>query len=85
MKYSNHAKIRSQQRGIPKSSVDLIIQYGEPREVPGNAVAFRVNREVIPKLQARVKTILKEIEMLKDKTVVISNDNTVVTVYHHKD
>lgn len=84
MNYSNHAKVRSQQRGIPKSTIDLILQFGEPKELPGNAVAYRVNRDVIPKLQARVKAILKQIETLKDKTVVISDDNNIITVYHQK-
>ena len=81
MQYSKHAKKRTQQRGIPASIVNMVIEYGEPESAPGNAYRYEVSKSVIPRLQKRVKSLLHEIEQLKGKVVVVSKDGIILTTY----
>lgn len=82
MNISKHAKIRIQQRGIPLSVVELIIQYGEPKKAQGNAYKYEVNGNMIPKLQSHIKDLLQQVEKLKNKVVVVAEDDAIITAYH---
>lgn len=82
MEMSKHVQIRGKQRGIPRSIVELILQYGEPKRAPGNAFKYEVAGKTIPQLQSHLKGLLQEVEKLKDKVVVVSNKGCIITVYH---
>ncbi|MEX2437319.1 MAG: hypothetical protein WD509_01940 [Candidatus Paceibacterota bacterium] len=85
MDISRHAQIRTQQRGIPESIVELIVDYGEPKDIIGKAMAYEVSGRTINSLQTHVKHLLNRIERLKNKIVVVSDDGTVITTYHKTD
>lgn len=82
MEMTKHVLIRGQQRGIPRSIVELILRYGEPKKAPGNAFKYEVTKKTIPQLQSHLKGLLQEVEKLKDKVVVVSDDGCIITVYH---
>lgn len=82
MKLTKHAKARIQQRGIPTSLIDLIINYGTPKKVIGNAFAYEVNGRVKNKLIARLKHLIRLIEKLPGKVIIESEDGAVLTTYH---
>lgn len=82
MKLTKHAKIRSQQRGIPESLIDLIIRYGTPKRTVGNAIAYEVSGKVKNRLIARLKHLIRLIEKLPGKVIIESDDRSVLTTYH---
>jgi hypothetical protein len=82
MKITNHAKIRSQQRGIPTSLIDLIISHGTPKKVVGNAVAYEVSGRVKNRIIARLKYLIRLIKKLPGKVIIESEDGEVLTAYH---
>ena len=82
MEITKHAKVRSQQRGIPASVIDLIMQYGKPKKAPGKALQYEVHGETIPQLQSRLKGLLQQVEKLKNTVVVVAEDGSIITVYH---
>ena len=84
MKLTNHAQKRCRQRGIPESVADLIVEYGEPKNAVGNAIKYEVSGSTINALQAQVKTLINQIDKLKNKVVMVSNDGTIITTYHKK-
>ena len=45
MKLTNHAKIRSQQRGIPEDIFSLILQFGIASPKPGNAWEIKLGKK----------------------------------------
>lgn len=82
MEISKHAKIRSQQRAIPASVIDLILEYGKPHKTTGNALRYEVEREKIPMLQSRLKRLIQKVEKIKNTAVLVADDGTIITVYH---
>lgn len=82
MRISKHALTRSQQRGIPESVTDLILEYGEPTIAVGNAMKYEVSGKTINSLQRKVKLLINEIERMKNKVVVVSDDGIIITSYH---
>ena len=80
MDISKHAKIRCQQRGIPISIVDLIMQFGTPIPKAGGAFEFRILR----KDKNRVQSYLKQLTSLLNKTsdiALIESNGKILTVY----
>jgi len=54
MQLTDHAIARSQQRGIPKDYIDMIMEYGTPIRKQGNAYEYKLHKktkaEIIGKL-----------------------------------
>jgi len=82
MEISKHAKIRSQQRGIPVSEMELILNYANPKEVYGDAVAFEIDGKTKNKIIARLKHMIHKVEKLDGKIIVESGDGKIITTYH---
>lgn len=82
MEITNHAKIRSQQRGIPVSEMELIINYGEPHDVIGDAVAYEINGRTKNKIISRLKYLIGKVEKLEGKVIIESHDGAIITTYH---
>ena len=80
MRYSDHAAVRCQQRGIRQELVDLIIQFGDRRWVRG-AHSYTLNRKASRELRAYVgEQKYRKIERkLKTAYVVVSPEGTLVT------
>lgn len=82
MHLTNHAKIRSQQRSIPASEMELIMNYGVPREVIGDAVAYEINGKTKNQIISRLKHLIHKVEKLPGRVVIESGDGIVITTYH---
>lgn len=82
MYLTKHAKNRSQQRGIPVSEMELIMNYGKPREVIGDAVSYEINGKTKNQMISRLKHLIDTVEKLPGKVVIESGDGVIITTYH---
>ncbi len=84
VKYSNHAKRRAQQRGIPDQIIELMLAYGD-RESAGKGsticcIRSRLSRSEL--IREAAFEGLKGIDRYLGAYLVIAQDNTIVTVGH---
>ena len=81
---TEHAKKRMTQRAIRISDIDLILELGTIKPRPGGAEEYFINREKIALMISELKHIMNQINRLRNKAILIT-DNKVKTVYHkHK-
>jgi len=83
MKLSKHAKIRSQQRGIPKKLINMVIIHGEPERGPGGARIYMLNKKNKNQIITRMKQNIQVLEKAANVKVVVSDDEHVITAYHY--
>lgn len=83
MDISRHATARSQQRGIPKDLVDLIMQFGIPQRKPGGALEYSVHKKDRNRMMIHLKHLINRLDKISNKAVLVINDQ-VITVYHKK-
>jgi len=85
MNLTKHANKRKQQRGISKSTIDLIKRYGRERTKPGNAIEISIPIKGVKKLIETEKKLSKqrihELERTISKGVLVI-ENTIITTYH---
>jgi hypothetical protein len=79
MKFSQHARIRMGQRGIPGRMIELARKHGR---IEGDQWVLdrREARAALEALMAERAALLKVID--KGGVVVVEEDNTVVTTYN---
>lgn len=83
MKISNHANIRSQQRGIPKDHIDIILKYGTPVRRQGDTLGYRLHKKDKERIIKHLKQLIQSIDKCTGKAVLVdSNMEEVVTVYN---
>ncbi len=82
MNITNHAKIRSQQRSIPVSEIELIMNYGIAQDVIGDAKAYVIHGSTKNKIIARLKHLIHKVEKLDGKVIIESHDGVIITTYH---
>jgi hypothetical protein len=82
MKLSKHAKIRSQQRGIPNKLIKMVIIHGKPERAPGGAKIYLLTKKLKNKIITQMKQYIQVLEKSSNIKVVISNDESVITAYH---
>ncbi|MBN1997609.1 hypothetical protein JW935_08665 [candidate division KSB1 bacterium] len=78
---TKHATKRMAQRSIKMSEIDLIITLGTCKPRPGGAVEYYIKRENISSMISELKHIMKQIDRLANKAVLMTN-NRIKTVYH---
>jgi hypothetical protein len=74
MRMSRHAETRCQQRGIPFDSIPIIMTFGTPTQKSGNATEYQM-------LEKDVKWLVQRLDKLVGKTVIVGDDDTVITTY----
>jgi hypothetical protein len=80
---TQHAEVRMQQRGIPESVVDTLIQYGSViHDHHGGQVVFFDKKAQRRCIAASGERILKHLERYRDVYLVKSADGALVTVGH---
>ena len=79
MQLSKHAKKRSQQRGIRQAVIELILEFGESRRMPGNVQEYRLRRKGRSRL---IQLLDKAINV---GVVVDDEESVVITTYHKAD
>jgi len=84
MKTSKHAEVRSQQRGISRDQIDLIISHGRKFMKPGGALEYRLLKRDKNQIISMLKEQINMVEKSVGKGVLVSNDNNevIMTVYH---
>ena len=81
MNISNHAIIRSKQRGIPQRVLDTIVEMGTPIRKPGGAIQFLFRRKDKIKLQEELKRFIQNIDKAEGDAV-LTIDGKIITIYH---
>ena len=79
---TKHATIRSQQRGIPKDEIDLILEFGKKKNRPGGAVEFGILKKDKNKIIRELKWLINKIDKIQKKRVLMI-ENSIITVYHN--
>jgi hypothetical protein len=82
MRYSKHALIRSQQRGISVEQAEVIVTYGRPFRKPGGAHCARLSSRTRNQLIEYHRRQIRLIESAGGKDVIFDED-TVITIQHH--
>ncbi len=76
MDLSEHALVRKQQRGFQADDIELITFFGNCVARHGNVVEYQMT-------QKRKKHLIQALDRIKDKAVLLSDDEmTVVTLYN---
>ena len=77
--YTNHAKVRTQQRGIPPLIVDFIYRYGQAVRSNG-ADVYCLNKLSRKKLKQDIGSIVyRRIRDLLDTYIVVSDSGYLIT------
>lgn len=82
MKVTQHAQVRTQQRGIPPLMMDLLEQFGAQEKAGDGAVKLFFDKAARRQLKAYSGPLARSLEEYLDVYVVVSSDDTVVTVGH---
>lgn len=83
METTKHAQARSQQRGIPKGQIEMILEFGTPHDRPGNAIEYVITKKDKEKALRHFKKKIQQIDKAGNKGVLISRgDDTIITVYN---
>jgi len=83
MKISNHANKRSQQRGIPKDYIEIILRYGTPVRRQGDTLEYRLHKKDKDRIVSHLKQLIQSIDKCTNKAVLVdSNLEEIVTVYN---
>lgn len=81
MQFTHHAWQRMAQRGITRSMIDLVLEYGEVEQ--DKAVLDKKNaQQLIRKLEEKLRTAKKILD--KGGCVVVEVDNAILTTYNYQ-
>lgn len=81
MKMTNHAQIRSRQRGIPKEAFSIIMEYGICEKVLGDATRYYLDKRGIDQKIHELKHEIQKVEKLKKVRLIVANDDgSIITV-----
>ena len=79
---THHAKVRSQQRGIPGLLIDLLLQFGASERAPGGASKMFFDKAARRRVQAYAGPLASLLEEHLDLYAVVAADSSVITVGH---
>ncbi len=83
MKVSRHALIRSQQRGIPKDYIDIIIKYGTPVRKQGDTLEYRLHKRDKARVVRHLKQLIQCMDKCSNKAVLVDSKlKEIVSVYN---
>ncbi len=78
---TEHAKIRSQQRGIPPLVIEWLEDFGEQNHDHRGAVVFHFSKQARRRLERAVgRQPVKRMSEWLDAYVVVATDGSIVTV-----
>ena len=79
--YSKHAKIRSNQRGIRKDELDVIIEFGKKERSREGSVSYFMTRKTCEAAQRALGPAFTKLnDNIRNKAVIVSEEGTVITV-----
>jgi RimJ/RimL family protein N-acetyltransferase len=80
--FTEHARTRMQQRGIPSAAVDLLINYGKSAPAGDGCELVFFDKAARARLFRDNPAAAREAERLCRTYAVLGNDGSVVTVGH---
>ena len=82
--YTDHARIRMQQRGIPPLIVEWLLEFGAVSYDHRGARICYFNKESRRRIaRAKGEVVIRRLHELLDSYAVVAEDGTVVTVGHN--
>ena len=82
---TQHARARSQQRGIPPVLIDLLLKFGATQRAPGSVDKVYFDIAARRRVRTYVGNVFKQIDEFLDVYAVMSPDGQVITVAHLTD
>jgi len=79
MKKSKHAIKRLQQRGFREDDVDLVVGFGQESFCGGGATKYFLSHQNAKETIAFLQLMIKRLQSLAGKGVVVAEDGTMVT------
>ncbi len=80
--FTHHAQARMQQRSIPMSAIDVLMEYGEARRHHGADVFFLTKKSRGRVLKDFGKSAFLKLEKALDAYLVVGDDGTLITTGH---
>jgi hypothetical protein len=82
LKFSQHARVRMQQRGVPRRAVELIIEHGRCNHVRDGALSYSCTRRQLRHLQNELPASeFRGLEKpLLNTYVILNQDGKILTV-----
>jgi hypothetical protein len=80
MELTKHAKLRQDERGIPNSLLDVILENGIPTDAPGGAIKIFFGKREHQKTVSALKKVIQMLDKAKGGTLIVKDDN-ILTVY----
>lgn len=84
MTHTRHAKERSQERGIPASIVDLVVEYGTPEPQPDGTCKYVLQSQDKKAAVSQLHQKLQHLENATGKEVIVGGDE-IITTYRKLD
>jgi hypothetical protein len=79
---TTHARVRMQQRGIPESALDVLLEYGREAHDHRGAVIVLFDKRSRGHLRRRIGDRFRKVERWLNAYAVLSDDGAVITVGH---
>ena len=76
---TQHAKARSQQRGIPTIVIDLLLDFGATTQAPGGAEKIYFDKSSRKRLRAYAGPLASLLERHLNVYAVVNNEDRVIT------
>ena len=81
MQFTRHAHQRTTQRGITRSMIDLVLEFGEVEQ--DKAILDKKHaQQLIRELEEKLRTAKKILD--KGGCVVVEADNAILTTYNYQ-
>ena len=82
---SQHARVRSQQRGIPPLAVDLLLQFGTSEAAEGGVRKVFFDKAARRRVAAYAGPLADRLREYLDVYAVVGENDRIVTVAHRLD
>lgn len=77
---SEHAKKRRQQRSIPETVIDLLLDFGDETHLGGGVTSFAFRKKSWKCAAKSLGAQAKYFERYRSCYLIVANDGTIITV-----
>lgn len=79
--YTKHARTRSNQRGVRKDEIDIIIEFGKKERTREGSMSYFMTKKTCEMAQRALGPGFAKLNNnIRNKAVIVSDSGTVVTV-----
>ena len=80
MKLTNHAHVRSRQRGFSSIYISLIEEFGRTMDAPGGAKKIFFGKKEFEAARHELKKVLQLLDKVNGSSLIVAGDN-ILTMY----